>query len=319
MVHSSIPLPNFQHGFSTSYALCENYQRRLTHVDLKNHKELGVHKISSRTGFPAVVCPPRDQSDKLQGSSIHSAEDDSPPPTDALEALYPKGSINPSAPIPGGFGFYLTGPKGFVAGKEVVMSYRLMFERDWEWVKGGKLPGISSLVREVGGVGDLAYRCSGGRQENRCKCFNVRLMWRQNGAGELYTYLPLTENNKRRLLAVPPLSRANNDYGFSVGRGSFIFVKARWMCIALRLKMNTVDEEDGELELWIDGLSVIFIRGLSFRDSEAAIIKGMHFQTFFGGHAEDWASPKDQRAWFADVTGVSIPNDSSEISSEPAI
>ena len=52
---------------------------------------------------------------------------------------------------------------------------------------------------------------------------------------------------------------------------------------------------------------------------------GMHFQTFFGGafvchsvivnfdldgdglgHTGDWASSKDQRAWFADVTGVIV-------------
>ncbi|KAG7091566.1 hypothetical protein E1B28_010591 [Marasmius oreades] len=320
MLHPSIPLPNFHHGFSTNHALCQAYQWRLTHVKLQNSKkDLGVHKIS-KTGFPPIVSPPspllQEQMSSLSPSVelIQSVEEQEkgedetcrlqlpPPPTHAFEAFYPKGSINPSAPIPGGFGFYLTGPNDFVSGQEVLMSYRVMFQNDWEWVKGGKLPGI------FGGVGDLAYKCSGGRQENRCKCFDVRLMWRQNGTGELYTYLPPTENNKKQLLAVPPVSRANNDYGFSVGRGSFTFVKGTWVCIALRLKMNTVGEEDGELELWINGHSVISIQRLSFRDSEMATIKGMHFQTFFGGHTEDWASPKDQRAWFADITGVSILN-----------
>jgi hypothetical protein len=51
----------------------------------------------------------------------------------------------------------------------------------------------------------------------------------------------------------------------------------------------------------------------------------MHFQTFFGGanlaiakrlllhtdpsvtgHTAEWASPKDQRAWFSDISGVII-------------
>lgn len=29
-----------------------------------------------------------------------------------------------------------------------------------------------------GGVADAAYKCTGARQNDRCKCFNVRLMWR---------------------------------------------------------------------------------------------------------------------------------------------
>jgi hypothetical protein len=39
----------------------------------------------------------------------------------------------------------------------------------------------------------------------------------------------------------------------------------------------------GEMQLWIDGKSVIEASGLVFRDTETAGIKGIHFQTFFGG------------------------------------
>ena len=35
----------------------------------------------------------------------------------------------------------------------------------------------SSLLLD-GGIGDTAYGCSGGRQNDRCKCFDIRLMWR---------------------------------------------------------------------------------------------------------------------------------------------
>lgn len=77
----------------------------------------------------------------------------------------------------------------------------------------------------------------------------------------------------------------------------------------------------GQIQLWVDGKSFIDLDGLTLRDTETGKIKGMHFQTFFGGmrlkrllfqpkikffplgHNEDWASPKDQRAWFADITG----------------
>jgi hypothetical protein len=76
----------------------------------------------------------------------------------------------------------------------------------------------------------------------------------------------------------------------------------------------------GELELWVDGKPVISVGGLILRVNTASRVQGAHFETFFGGktstgfvindsqrivgHTEDWASPKDQRAWFANVSGA---------------
>ncbi|KAF9007072.1 polysaccharide lyase family 14 protein [Cyathus striatus] len=290
-VHHLIPVPQFQYGFTTCYALKHD---KLIKENLTD-KDLGVHKVSRKTTHNLVEPP----------LPSHS-EADSDAPAFAWEALYPKGSINPTAPIPGGFGFYLSGPQAFVealdGAREVVMSYRMMLQDDWEFVKGGKLPGI------FGGVGPLSYGCTGGRQESRCQCFDLRPMWRAKSEGELYAYVPLTAHNKNALLAVPPLSKENADYGFSVGRGSFKFDCAvgKWVTVAFRVKLNDVGEENGEIELWIDGSSVMCIKQLLLRESEESKMKGMHFQTFFGGHTNDWASPKDQRAWFADITGTII-------------
>ncbi|KAF7348203.1 Polysaccharide lyase family 14 protein [Mycena sanguinolenta] len=292
MICSLIPVDTFQSGFTACTSLT------LPNVDpvaLKD-EELGIHRISSRTNHTLVVPPPAEGSDA-----------DWPEPPLAWEAFYPKGSINPTAPIPGGFGFYLSGPPNFSSRLEsgathAILSYRMMLQSDWEWVKGGKFPGI------FGGEGDLSYSCTGGRQDERCKCFNIRPMWRSKGLGELYTYIPLTETNREKLIAVPPLSKENSDYGFSVGRNAFKFDIAvgKWIALAFRVKLNSIGSNDGELELWVDGKSVIKIDGLTLRCSEQSRIKGAHFQTFFGGHQDDWASPKDQRAWFADVSGVVI-------------
>lgn len=68
---------------------------------------------------------------------------------------------------------------------------------------------------------------------------------RSDGRGELYTYLPLNDVNRRALLSVPD-SIENSDYGFSVGRGVWKFVSGRWYAVAIRVKMNHVGEEDGE-------------------------------------------------------------------------
>ncbi|GJF00127.1 hypothetical protein PsYK624_164060 [Phanerochaete sordida] len=251
---------------------------------------LGVHKAGRLPH--AVVAPPA-------ADAAHPA---------AYEAAFARGSINPgnkTAP-PGGFGFYVHGPAEWRRAlehhrvqQEVVLSYEVRFEDGWEWQKGGKLPGV------YGGVGEFAYGCSGGRQENRCKCFNLRLMWRQGGAGELYAYLPLNDTNAAALMAVPQTHR-NPDYGFSVGRGLWKFEPGRWIAVAERVKMNTVGQADGEVEVFIDGRSVLCAKGLILRDADASesSVQGLHFQTFFGGHSEEWASPKDQKAWFTNISGA---------------
>ncbi|OBZ65906.1 hypothetical protein A0H81_14112 [Grifola frondosa] len=247
-----------------------------------NDTALGVHKVSSGTTHPV--------------------------------ATFPQGSINPGnkhAPA-GGLGFYLHGPNGFAkhlkdhVPKEVLMSYDVMFEEGWDWRKGGKLPGI------YGGVGDTAYRCTGGRQTDRCKCFDLRLMWRENGAGELYAYLPHIESNTARMIGVPPRSIQHADYGFSVGRGAWRFTPGKWSTIAQRVKMNDVGHANAEIEVCVDGVSVILVTGLILRTEEGpdSRVQGLHFQTFFGGNSTDWASPKDQKAWFANISGAILESPS---------
>ncbi|KAI0061853.1 polysaccharide lyase family 14 protein [Artomyces pyxidatus] len=286
-----IPSDRLEFAFTTS-ADCSKIPR----VPLAD-STLGVHKVSQPQLLTHRIVVPPQPTDSSTGGSQKL-------PLAAWESLYPAGSISPSSPIKGGFGFYLSGPEAFKAAsadaREVIMGYEVMFEESWEWVKGGKLPGI------FGGIGNAAYGCSGGRKDERCKCFDLRLMWRANGLGELYAYLPLDPTNTARLLAVPPFSHQNPDYGFSVGRGAWRFTSGKWIKVATRIKMNDVGQENGEVEVYIDGESVIRIEGLVLRDDPASYVQGLHFQTFFGGHSADWASPKDQRAWFTSVSGAVI-------------
>ena len=70
---------------------------------------------------------------------------------------------------------------------------------------------------------------------------------RPKAQGELYTYLPLRDSNTKRLRAVPPYSRDNGNYGFSVGRGAFHLDVAvgSWVTVAFRIKLNDVGKENG--------------------------------------------------------------------------
>ncbi|KAF9371510.1 hypothetical protein CPB97_001913 [Podila verticillata] len=63
----------------------------------------------------------------------------------------------------------------------VRLEYQMLFQPGFQWVKGGKLPGILSGSEQGCNAG-----CSGGGSAENC--FSTRMMWRANGEGELYLY-----------------------------------------------------------------------------------------------------------------------------------
>jgi len=136
------------------------------------------------------------------------------------------------------------------------------------------------------------------------QCFDLRFMWRANGIGELYSYLPLTSNNADVLAKVPPKTIESNNYGFSVGRGALTFHRGAWNTIAERISLNDPGKSNGKIQIWINGTTVLHVEGLQMRNTSASVFKGMHFQTFFGGSTSDYASPITQDAWFADISGA---------------
>lgn len=112
-------------------------------------------------------------------------------------------------------------------------------------------------------------------------------MWRAEGTGELYTYLPpYTEpqfSANQVQCGIPPFSTCNPTYGASVGRGAFFFQSGQWNVVSQRVRLNDVGVANGELELYVAGQSVIKVMGLILRDSEEGRIRGIQMQTFFGG------------------------------------
>ena len=58
----------------------------------------------------------------------------------------------------------------------MLLSYEVAFDSSFDFVKGGKLPGLRGGPDPDG--------CSGGSAANGTNCFSSRLMWRTDGAGE---------------------------------------------------------------------------------------------------------------------------------------
>ncbi|MCE8034360.1 polysaccharide lyase [Halomonas sp. MCCC 1A11057] len=192
----------------------------------------------------------------------------------ALRVLYPKDSSSPSdadkTEVPrGGLGFY-TEEARLQGADRVCLHYRLRFEANFDFVKGGKLPGLYA--------GEAP---SGGEEATGKNGYSLRLMWREDGQGELYAYLVGRE-------------------GESIGRGSWYFPSGRWVSVEQEVILNTPGEEDGIVRLWIDGWPVLEQRGLVYRTTEEVGVDGVMFSTFFGGTGEEWRTPRDQHVDFAD-------------------
>ena len=150
-------------------------------------------------------------------------------------------------------------------------------------------------------------------------------MWRREGAGELYTYLPPGIDANTKVCSVPPESDCNDTFGQSVGRGSFSFTPGTRTTIGQRVRLNHPGAENGELELFVNGKSMFSVTGLVLANTDAGRIRGIQMQSFFGGECAraarclvvprgadgfmratgndaSWASPKDQNVFFGDFT-----------------
>ena len=103
-------------------------------------------------------------------------------PAQVLRVKYGQGSYRQNAGARsdiGGATFYPS-PAELGIAHRAMLSYQVAFEPGFDFVKGGKLPGLWS--------GKSASSCSGGHQSGASgaedDCFSVRMMWRANGTGE---------------------------------------------------------------------------------------------------------------------------------------
>ncbi|KAI0255311.1 hypothetical protein BJV78DRAFT_1119893 [Lactifluus subvellereus] len=219
-----------------------------------------------------------------------------------LQLFYPKDSINPAGWPQGGSEFYAA-PLDLRNARNVTFAYSVFFPSDFEWVKGGKLPGLYG-----GHTG-----CSGGNAA--LDCFSTRLMWRAGGAGELYLYAP-KHRQKPSLCNAPPLSVCDTTYGLSIARGSFEFSLGSWTHVSQTVVLNSPGVQDGGFLLEVDGKAVIDRADVLYRDyhndgfGHSDTFKSA-LSTFFGGHHREFASPKDQFVWFKDFSlYINDPSDS---------
>ncbi|EGG22934.1 phosphoribosylamine-glycine ligase [Cavenderia fasciculata] len=211
----------------------------------------------------------------------------------AFRAKYPAGSYKPSATPRGGFGWY-SSPESVFASNVSCFSFRVRFPTGFNYVKGGKLPGL--WIGETGANGGTHIDDGS----------SVRIMWRAVGSSEVYLYVP---SDQLPAFYQLPGYVDTGDTGDSVWRGSFQYVTGtEWNNITLSVAMNTFAANgtanyDGYLAVQINGVKQSYnqMKWIGVKDK---LINGLMMQSFFGGSDTSWASPTDQYVDYSQFTMV---------------
>lgn len=165
----------------------------------------------------------------------------------------------------------------------VELSYRLTFSRDFQWVKGGKLPGLCGGPESV----------TGGNRADGTNGFSVRLMWRADGRGEAYVY---HMNQPQKFGESLPFHS-----GFRFRAGHSLLVR-------LRVSMNSPGRRNGKLDVWLTStrsnktVHVLTRSDMEWRSTRNVSVDSLLFETFYGGSNKTWAPRRASFTLFSDIS-----------------
>jgi hypothetical protein len=122
-------------------------------------------------------------------------------------------------------------------------------------------------------------------------------MWREEGKAVLYLY------------HMDKMAACGDDLPLQVESGvDFVFQKEQWYQIIQRVKVNTGNNFDGEVEVWIDQKPALLKTGIRFVNNGDQV-DSFYFSTFHGGNSNAWAPTVDSYTWFDDLVITSNPSD----------
>ncbi|MBN1186736.1 MAG: fibronectin type III domain-containing protein, partial [Bacteroidales bacterium] len=181
-----------------------------------------------------------------------------------MRGYYPKGTY-----LPDNHGFLW---RSFYSEPltEVYFSYDIKFKPGFEWVLGGKIPGV------VGGT------VVEGANQPIDAGFSARIMWKENGRFVFYVYHQDLQQT----------------YGNSYYIENFNCISGKWYNITIRVVLNTINSgiaaNDGILEGFIDGKLMFQKTDFKFRSLSSIKIDNMYISSFFGGGTDAWAAARDE-------------------------
>lgn len=192
----------------------------------------------------------------------------------ALQVTHLKGKLNPTD---GGASWRYRFGKSY---DEYSVEYKVKVAADFDFVRGGKLPGLCGGSNPRGGTANISA-------ENG---FSARMMWREQGALEQYIYYANQDPQKKH----------GTDLYWMKKDGTLArIIPGVWHTVRTYVKMNTVGQTDGKVISWLDGEEVLNM-DLAWRNDPTLGIDSFQFVTYFGGNDETWYPKKDEKVYFKD-------------------
>lgn len=182
---------------------------------------------------------------------------------------YEQGEIGPDR---GGIGWRFPITKADL----VTLRYIVRFSPNFDWIKGGKLPGLSGGPESV----------TGGRPSDGKNGFSCRLMWRKDGRGEAYVY---HKNQK---------GKYGDSFAFPT---DFRFPTNDDISVRMLVAMNTHGQRNGKLRVWVSAAGssqerlVVERDDMEWRSVPEIQIDSVLFESFHGGGDRTWAPV--QKCW----------------------
>lgn len=289
-------------------------------IDFKNHK-VGLYDIKTfvedwgsepRRGIEEKRC----KIVKKNGENL-------------LEITIPKDTESK-----GGSFWRLNFPRDFI---DVTFEYDIKFGKNFDFVRGGKLPGLG---------GGTSKGC-GGTPEEYQNGFSARLMWREidfDKGGELKK--PLSEevkklkefikSNKNKEEILNQINTISNEvikyewhcrdlvkephkaflvqymyypdkkgrfgenlaYRYGNDKNNKVFVEPnKWYNIKMRIKLSENPKEEDTILAWVNGKKVLD-KKRNLRKKKSYGINQVMFSLFFGGNDETWHTKKEEKVYF---------------------
>jgi hypothetical protein len=186
---------------------------------------------------------------------------DGPAPV-GMSVRLPKGSASPLQPdSPKGGVSFPWEPRPVQGKTAACLSYSVLLPADFQFNRGGSLPGISGA-----GTGLPSP-----------DVFAARMMWREGGRGGVT--LRVTSSGETR--------SAPGD------RESFPFPRGRWVKLEQEVVLNTPKQADGVLRVWVDGKLAVERGDLSYRATAGVTVTGVAADVFYGTGDGGGTSPAD--------------------------
>jgi len=189
-------------------------------------------------------------------------------------------------------------PKGVFPTDTLLLEYDVFFPEDFDFVLGGKLPGMWGGAAGAGGGN---WNDEG---------WSFRVMFREKGEAVAYVYMATDQGKysgdeqcklvKNQGNGFDDIAHHTNGAGIDLWRDQGLkFKKGQWNSVSLLAKCNSPGKADGMVSLIVNGETKIF-KNIQWSEKKMKIA-GLAFTTWFGGGSRRYAPSKTQKASFKNI------------------